>query len=144
VLLSDRPAVRDGNDDGNDDDDDDDDGNHGNGNGNGNDDGSIANQGDNDGGNSINGINVKKWREEFYYEWTPPNESIKFPISTALVRKDFKYIRWPQFGLEQLFHLAEDPMEETNLVVTHDTYRNFTSILSEMRIRHDELQEAVK
>lgn len=60
---------------------------------------------------------VGDWRKEFYYEWfTGDKEAI--PASLALVRKDSKYIFWPEYGYEQLFRLDDDPFEE------HDLYQS--------------------
>ena len=38
------------------------------------------------------------------------------PASEALVMRDWKYILWPDWGVEQLFDLAHDPREERDLV----------------------------
>ena len=55
------------------------------------------------------------WRTEFFYEH-PTIKSVDFiPSSEALVRRDWKYLYWPDFGLEQLFDLAADPREENDL-----------------------------
>ena len=57
----------------------------------------------------------RAWRDEFYYEWfTGSKEDI--PASLALVRKDAKYIVWPEWdNYEQLFRLDNDPFEEKDL-----------------------------
>lgn len=57
----------------------------------------------------------RAWRDEFYYEWfTGSKEDI--PASLALVRKDSKYIVWPEWdNYEQLFRLDNDPFEEKDL-----------------------------
>lgn len=55
------------------------------------------------------------WRDEFYYEH-PTIRSVDFiPSSEAVVRKEAKYLFWPDFGREQLFDLARDPFEEDDL-----------------------------
>ena len=60
------------------------------------------------------GIEKPSWRDEFYYEWfTGDKENI--PASLALVRKDSKYIFWPEYDYEQLFRLDNDPFEEKDL-----------------------------
>ena len=79
------------------------------------------------------------WREEFYYEWTPQDEGPGFPSSTALVRKNYKYMHWPQFEYEQLFDMLADPLEENDIAKNS----SYASILSEMRERHNELAKTV-
>lgn len=55
-------------------------------------------------------------KHEFYYEH-PTIRDINFiPSSEALVRKDWKYLYWPDFKREQLFDLETDPREENDLV----------------------------
>lgn len=58
------------------------------------------------------------WRSEFLYEHTPTANKNRIPASLAVVRKDVKYVHWPQFDYEELFDLAADPREQTNLA--HD------------------------
>lgn len=55
------------------------------------------------------------WRQEFFYEFQAVGGTHRIPTSEALVRKDWKYFYWPDFQLEQLFHVAEDPCEEKDL-----------------------------
>lgn len=75
------------------------------------------------------------WRSEFYYE---------FPIqplhaSSALVRRDWKYITWRSRNYEQLFNLEYDPLEMNDLA----NHSRFEDLKEEMRARHDELRTAV-
>jgi arylsulfatase A-like enzyme len=56
-----------------------------------------------------------KWRDEFYYEHPIVTNRDRIPSSEAVVRKDVKYIYWPDFGFEELFDLKADPLEEHNL-----------------------------
>ncbi len=56
-----------------------------------------------------------EWRTEFFYEHAIINNKNFIPASQALVRKDWKYIFWPDFDYEELFHLTEDPLEERDL-----------------------------
>lgn len=56
------------------------------------------------------------WRDEFFYEHAIIRNSDFIPASQALVRKDLKYIYWPDFKHEELFDLRADPHEEHNLV----------------------------
>lgn len=59
----------------------------------------------------------RPWRDEFYYEWLDREGLYKrnLPQTVALVRKDSKYISWPDHDYEQLFRLDNDPFEETDL-----------------------------
>lgn len=74
------------------------------------------------------------WRDEFFYEFPSPEEDY-IPSSTALVRKDWKYIKWQAYNREQFFNLKEDPLEQNDLWESQPN----NTILSEMRRRHDEL-----
>ncbi len=80
------------------------------------------------------------WRSEFFYELALPGNIAKIPASEALVRKDWKYFYWPDFKLEQLFHVAADPFEETDLAKDPTQ----AARLAEMRARFAELKAAAK
>lgn len=54
------------------------------------------------------------WRAEFFYEHATIRSRDFIPASEALVRKDFKYLLWPEFKHEELFDLKADPREERN------------------------------
>ena len=72
------------------------------------------------------------WRKEFYYEWFT-GDPVALPSSLALVRKNLKYILWPQHdNTEELYLLEEDPHEETNLLTTNNatTARRSSSLSS--------------
>jgi arylsulfatase len=56
-----------------------------------------------------------EWRTEFFYEHAIIKNVDFISASEALVRKDWKYFYWPDFKLEQLFHVAVDPLEENDL-----------------------------
>ncbi len=60
---------------------------------------------------------VKKpaWRQEFFYEHATIRNTDFIPSSEALVRRDFKYLYWPDFNYEELFDLRRDPRETRNL-----------------------------
>ena len=55
------------------------------------------------------------WRDEFFYEHPTIENKNFIPSSLALVRKDMKYVRWPEFDFEELFDLRADPFEERTL-----------------------------
>jgi arylsulfatase len=56
------------------------------------------------------------WRRDFLYEHAMLTSREFIPASEALVMRDWKYILWPDWGVEQLFDLAHDPREERDLV----------------------------
>jgi len=78
--------------------------------------------------------NKEPWRTEWYYEF--PNILNNIPQSSALVRKEWKYLKWPDHGYEQLFNLENDPYEINDLRNTSE----FAGILDEMRKQHDVLK----
>ena len=55
------------------------------------------------------------WRQEFFYEHATIRNTDFIPSSEALVRREMKYIYWPDFKHEELFDLKRDPHEERNL-----------------------------
>ena len=87
---------------------------------------------------SSSSSSTNPWREEFFYEWKL-NNGLQFPMATALVRRKFKYIYWPQVQYEQLFDLVHDEMENNDLA--NET--EYQKILVEMRERHNELEPTV-
>ncbi len=80
------------------------------------------------------------WRSEFFYEHAIIKDKTFIPASEALVRKDWKYFHWPDFDREQLFHIAEDPFEENDVVKASEN----ATVLNEMRERFKELKAAAK
>jgi arylsulfatase len=79
-----------------------------------------------------------KWREEFFYEHPMHLEKQIIPASTALVRKNYKFMTWPDYKVEQLFNLESDPYELEDIIAEAD----LQDVITEMRQRHDELQKA--
>ena len=55
------------------------------------------------------------WRNEFYYEHAIVLSKERIPASEAVVRHKAKYIYWPDYGVEEFFDLAQDPLEEHDL-----------------------------
>ena len=85
-------------------------------------------------------VGAEGWREEFFYEHATLRDKDFIPASEALVRKDWKYFLWPEDGVEQLFHITEDPREENDLI--KDPAQ--ADRLAEMRARFAELKQAAK
>ena len=81
-----------------------------------------------------------EWRSEFFYEHAIVGNVNRIPASEALVRKDWKYFYWPDFKLEQLFHVAADTFEEKDLAGDPEQ----ATRLAEMRTRFNELKAAAK
>ncbi|MBL8798453.1 MAG: sulfatase [Planctomycetia bacterium] len=80
------------------------------------------------------------WRTEFFYEHAAIRNDGSLPASEALVRKDWKYLYWPDAKYEQLFDLRTDPHEENDLA--RDP--KHTAQLAEMQKRFGELKAAAK
>jgi arylsulfatase len=80
------------------------------------------------------------WRTEFFYEHPTIRNRNFIPASQALVRKDFKYMYWPEYDVEQLFDLSADPHEENDLAGDPTKQAK----LVEMRKRFKELNAAAK
>jgi arylsulfatase A-like enzyme len=80
------------------------------------------------------------WRTEFFYEHATLRSKDFIPASEALVRKDFKYMLWPEHNIEQLFDLKADPIEENDLI--HDPAQ--ADRLEEMRARFAQLKAAAQ
>ena len=78
------------------------------------------------------------WRAEYFYEHATIRDVDFIPSSQALVRKDWKYIFWPDFNREQLFDLTADPFEENDLVADP----NRAAKLDELRARFAELRSS--
>lgn len=78
------------------------------------------------------------WRDEFFYEFHANGRPDNIPASHALIRKDWKYFFWPDFKLEQLFHVSADPFEENDLAADPAQAER----MAEMRKRLAELKAA--
>ncbi len=80
------------------------------------------------------------WRTEFFYEHATIKNIHFIPSSEALVRKDLKYLYWPDFQHEELFDLTADRAETHNLA----TAPNQAKTLASLRSRFAELKAAAK
>ena len=83
--------------------------------------------------------NKPEWRAEFFYEHAQAAGG-RIPANEALVRRDAKFMFWPEANYEQLFDLTADPREENDLV--RDPAH--AARLKEMRSRFAELKAAAK
>lgn len=64
------------------------------------------------------------------------------PSSEALVRKDYKYMYWPDFSFEQLFDLGSDPGELEDIFNSTDPA--IAKVRANMKKRFEELKNLVK
>ncbi len=80
------------------------------------------------------------WRSEFFYEHPTLRDANFIPASAALVRKDWKYVWWPEHKVEQLFDLAADPREERDLAGDSAHAER----LAALRARFAELRDAAR
>jgi arylsulfatase A-like enzyme len=55
------------------------------------------------------------WRDEFFYEHPTITSRERIPASQGVIRRDWKFVYWPEFDYEQLFDLSQDPQELHNL-----------------------------
>jgi arylsulfatase A-like enzyme len=55
------------------------------------------------------------WRDEFFYEHPTITSRERIPSSQGVIRRDWKYVYWPEFDYEQLFNLKQDAQEIRNL-----------------------------
>ncbi|KAL9182901.1 hypothetical protein ACHAXT_004180 [Thalassiosira profunda] len=83
-----------------------------------------------------------EWRKEFFYEHPIISHKRYIPASEALVRKDWKYMYWPDWNYEQLFNLANDPGEMEDIFNSTDS--NVVSVKRDMKKRFDWLKSLVK
>ena len=84
--------------------------------------------------------NAPAWRTEFFYEHATIKNIHFIPSSEALVRKEVKYLYWPDFQHEELFDLTADRAETHNLAAAP----NQATTLTGLRSRFAELKAAAK
>ena len=80
------------------------------------------------------------WRTEFFYEHATIKNIQFIPASEALVRKDVKYLYWPDFKHEELFDLTADRAETLNLAASPAQ----AATLAQLRTRFAELKAAAR
>ena len=80
------------------------------------------------------------WRDEFFYEHPTITSRDRIPSSQAVIRRDWKYIYWPEFEYEQLFNLERDQDEIRNMVAD----RGVAGQLAKMRQRLRDWRERVR
>eukprot|EP00578_Thalassiosira_sp_NH16_P020710 CAMPEP_0181100994 /NCGR_PEP_ID=MMETSP1071-20121207/13504_1 /TAXON_ID=35127 /ORGANISM="Thalassiosira sp., Strain NH16" /LENGTH=670 /DNA_ID=CAMNT_0023183789 /DNA_START=229 /DNA_END=2237 /DNA_ORIENTATION=- len=85
---------------------------------------------------------LPEWRDEFFYEHPIISRKTYIPASEALVRKDFKYMYWPDWNYEQLFDLVNDPGEMEDIF--NSTKPEIVEIKMAMKKRFAELKKLVK
>ncbi|MEN9635170.1 MAG: hypothetical protein RL077_3574 [Verrucomicrobiota bacterium] len=78
------------------------------------------------------------WRTDFFYEHATIRNINFIPSSQALVRKDLKYLYWPDFKHEELFDLRTDRTETNNLAAAPAQRATLTAL----RARFAELRDA--
>jgi arylsulfatase A-like enzyme len=80
------------------------------------------------------------WRDEFFYEHPTITSRDRIPSSQGVIRRDWKYVSWPEFQYEQLFDLKKDPQEFRNLA----TGRQPPQMLGTMRTKLEEWRARVR
>jgi arylsulfatase A-like enzyme len=55
------------------------------------------------------------WRDEFFYEHPTITSRDRIPASQGVIRRDWKYVHFPEFDYEQLFNVKDDGEEIRNL-----------------------------
>lgn len=80
------------------------------------------------------------WRDEYFYEHPTITNRERIPRSIGVIRRDFKYVQWPEWDHDQLFDLTEDPTEKTNLVGN----AAYKSVLAELRRKLADMQQAAR
>lgn len=80
------------------------------------------------------------WRHQYFYEHATIRNVDFIPASTALVRREIKYIHWPDFNHEELFDLRRDPHETRNLI----NDRAYAGQLAELRREFARLKQEAK
>jgi arylsulfatase A-like enzyme len=80
------------------------------------------------------------WRTEFFYEHPVHLREDIIPASEALVRKDYKYMLWPNYDVEQFFDLKNDKYELNDLIKSEGHQK----LIEEMRKTFKKLKKLAK
>ncbi|HMP80115.1 MAG TPA: sulfatase-like hydrolase/transferase [Pirellulaceae bacterium] len=80
------------------------------------------------------------WREEFFYEHPTITNRERIPASQAVVRRDVKYIYWPEWEYEQLFDLTEDPTEKQDIAHDPDNRDRLLHFRNRLRLWRDDVK----
>ena len=86
------------------------------------------------------GAGPRPWRDEFFYEHPTVTSRDRIPASQAVVRRDLKYVLYPEWEHEQLFDLASDPTELRNLAADPGS----RTLLETMRRKLEEWRDRVR
>jgi hypothetical protein len=78
----------------------------------------------------------RPWRKDFFYEHPVHLRDDIIPASEALVQKDYKYVFWPNYDVEELFDLRNDKYELQNLI----NRTSYKDLLHRMRNRFNKLK----
>jgi arylsulfatase len=78
------------------------------------------------------------WRSEFLYEHSTIDTKERIPSSNAVVRKDVKYVHWPEFAYEELFDLTADPLEQVNLAKNPAHAEQLDMLRARLKVLMDE------
>ena len=80
------------------------------------------------------------WRDEFFYEHPTITSRDRIPSSQGVIRRDWKYVYFPEFEYEQLFNLKEDGQEFRNLA----SESKYAGQLAKMRQKLSEWRERAR
>lgn len=81
-----------------------------------------------------------RWRDEFLYEHPTISNRERIPSSFGVIRRDIKYVHWPEWDHEQLFDLGKDPDEQFNRVDDPA----YGERLAQMRQRLEAMRQAAR
>lgn len=83
---------------------------------------------------------AEAWRPVFLHEHPTISNKKRIPTSHAVVRRDVKYVHWPEWEYHQLFDLKKDPLELINLADDPD----HATRLAEMKDALEKWKKRVK
>jgi arylsulfatase len=90
------------------------------------------------------------WRKDFFYEYNRGDPvtakehkgSGSIDASFALITDEWKYIYWPEYDYEQLFHRSVDPYDEWDML-NKSMIQTTDDIYSKMKARYEFLKDWV-